>query len=416
MFTSLFLLLSLILLISCHSIKSVSSKNLVVKESSKNKRISIGNKFEIELLSQSEQKMSKATDNSFLSKIKEYQKPLRIFTAICVWYYISAVYNVYNKKALTALGNMPWTIATIQMGTGIFIILPLWFLGLRENPLPNKTLNLKVIGDIIDEYKEASLFQTITHASGVMALGLGAVSFTQIVKASEPFFTAVLSIIFLKKGLTFSASLTLIPIVFGVILSSVTELSFSWACLIAGVFANIFSAARVIRMKQQQNQAKQVTNQTEKKTKLSTENYYSILTILSFMLLVPVTYFLEGKQIHNTIGLLQDVITSDKSSMPGLTFDKVIHGYRYALVSGILFYIYNELSFSVLAEVSPITHAICNTLKRVVVIVASILFLGDKFTPLKGLGALISMIGVFLYSIATNPAITKKPEEKPKSN
>ena len=61
----------------------------------------------------------------------------------------------------------------------------------------------------------------------------------------------------------------------------------------------------------------------------------------------------------------------------GYTYDKVLQGYQYAFLSGLLFYAYNELSFSVLAEVSPITHAICNTLKRVAVIVASILFLGE---------------------------------------
>ena len=37
-------------------------------------------------------------------------------------------------------------------------------------------------------------------------------------------------------------------------------------------------------------------------------------------------------------------------------------------VSGFLYYIYNEVAFLALAEVAPVTHAVTNTVKRVVII------------------------------------------------
>ena len=73
-------------------------------------------KSEVSIMSKNTQQ--DVSSSSFLSKLKIYQKSIVIFLSICGWFYISAVYNIYNKKALSLFGNMPWTVATIQMGTG----------------------------------------------------------------------------------------------------------------------------------------------------------------------------------------------------------------------------------------------------------------------------------------------------------
>ena len=71
-------------------------------------------------------------------------------------------------------------------------------------------------------------------------------------------------------------------------------------------------------------------------------------------------------------------------------------------VSGFLYYIYNEVAFLALAEVAPVTHAVTNTVKRVVIILASIVVFKTTITPLGALGSGITILGAMLYALAKN--------------
>lgn len=49
---------------------------------------------------------------------------------------------------------------------------------------------------------------------------------------------------------------------------------------------------------------------------------------------------------------------------------------------------------------SPITHSIANTIKRVCIIVATVLVFGTKMTTLGAAGSAIAVLGTFVYSLA----------------
>jgi solute carrier family 35 protein E1 len=68
------------------------------------------------------------------------------------------------------------------MGLGLFIFLPLWILKIRSFPVDSVENFNKISYSLLP----VAIYQSLTHASGVIALGAGAVSFTQVVKASEP--------------------------------------------------------------------------------------------------------------------------------------------------------------------------------------------------------------------------------------
>ena len=68
------------------------------------------------------------------------------------------------------------------MGLGLFIFLPLWILKIRRFPVDSFDNFNKISYSLLP----VAIYQSLTHASGVIALGAGAVSFTQVVKASEP--------------------------------------------------------------------------------------------------------------------------------------------------------------------------------------------------------------------------------------
>ena len=53
-------------------------------------------------------------------------------------------------------------------------------------------------------------------------------------------------------------------------------------------------------------------------------------------------------------------------------------------------------------QVAPVTHAVTNTVKRVVIILASILVFKTSITPLGALGSAITISGALLYGLAKN--------------
>jgi len=61
----------------------------------------------------------------------------------------------------------------------------------------------------------------------VISMGAGSVPFTHIVKAAEPFFSTVINAI-LGSTNPLLVNLCLLPIIGGVALASLKELSFSW--------------------------------------------------------------------------------------------------------------------------------------------------------------------------------------------
>jgi len=298
------------------------------------------------------------------------------------WYLISAYYNIYNKRALNYV-FLPWTVATIQMGTGLLLFIPLWWLKIRSAPFKN----LSEFGTIMNSFRSVAGYTTLSHIAGVIALGTGAVSFTQVVKAAEPVFTALISAIFTREFLPWQSYLSLVPVIVGVSIASVSELSFSSYCLMAGILSNVFAAARGVFGKLQMSGDKEAAVNVKD---ISPENYYSIVTIISFLMLVPVSLLFEGPQLLHALTHLSDT----KIAVP---FN---NGMRNAFLSGVLFYLYNELSFRVLNKVSPVTHALANTFKRIVIILSSVLMFHNPLTANGKLGSALAIAGVFVYSLS----------------
>ena len=73
-----------------------------------------------------------------------------------------------------------------------------------------------------------------------------------------------------------------------------------------------------------------------------------------------------------------------------------------SMLSGAYYYLYNEVAFLALNAVAPVTHAVGNTIKRVVIILASVIVFGNKLTPLGAAGSAIAIFGTLLYSLAKN--------------
>ncbi|KAJ7539598.1 hypothetical protein O6H91_11G100900 [Diphasiastrum complanatum] len=122
-------------------------------------------------------------------------------------------------------------------------------------------------------------------------------------------------------------------------------------------------------------------------------NLYGWITIPSLIYLFPAAILLEGAQW--AAGYQQALATVGQPS----TF------YLWVILSGIFY----QASYQALDGISPLTFSVGNTMKRVVVIIATVLVFRNPIHSLNALGSAIAIFGTFLYSQAT-----QKP--KPKAN
>ena len=82
------------------------------------------------------------------------------------------------------------------------------------------------------------LMRFVTVMLGLLSLKYVAVSFTETIKSSAPFFTVVIARFMLKERTSPQVALSLVPVVAGLALCSATELSFNYVGFLAAVFNN----------------------------------------------------------------------------------------------------------------------------------------------------------------------------------
>mmetsp|Transcript_26322 Transcript_26322/g.42829 ORF Transcript_26322/g.42829 Transcript_26322/m.42829 type:complete len:381 (-) Transcript_26322:201-1343(-) len=300
---------------------------------------------------------------------------LKTGSYFALWYLFNIGYNIYNKQALNALA-FPWTIATIQMITGIFYFVPLWLTGLRKAP--------KLSVDDLKTLLPIALCHTGVHVGAVIALGAGAVSFAHIVKASEPVVTCGANALLLGEVLPLKVYATLLPIIGGVAIASMKELSFTMLALASAMLSNVSSSLRGVLSKKTMS-GKQIGEN------LDAQNLYAVLTAMSSLILIPMALAVEGTAF----------IPAFKAAVEAGSFTNKSLSTLLAL-GGLTYYMYNEVAFLALGKVNPVTHAVGNTIKRVVIIVASVIAFKTPMSTGSIIGSTIAILGTLLYSLAMN--------------
>ena len=288
-------------------------------------------------------------------------------------------------------------------------ILLLWASGLRKAPKFNPGW-WKVLLPI-------GAAHALGHAGAVIALGAGAVSFAQTVKAAEPVFTCVLSYIVLGTVFKWQVYATLLPIIGGVSLASLKELSFTWKALYGAVTSNVAFASRAVLSKATMEKpvgenmgpanlyapwlssaffsfslsfllsfSLHLTPLTDTLSSLHTRSY-GMLTIIATILTFPFAFYFEGGSFLAQWTKSTAVVGSGWLA-------------RQMALDGFYYYAYNEVAFFTLNQVAPVTHSIANTFKRVAIILATVIVFGNKLTPLGAAGSSIAVAGTLLYSLA----------------
>jgi len=268
------------------------------------------------------------------------------------------------------------------MGAGILYFLPLWLTGARKAP--------KLSGSDLATLFPIAICHTGVHVGAVIALGAGAVSFAHIVKASEPVVTCGLNALLLGEILPLPVYLTLLPIIGGVAIASMKELSFTVLALASAMLSNVSSAARGVLSKKTMSGKKIGEN-------LDAQNLYAVLTAMSTLILIPMALAIEGTSFFKAFGDVVKAGTYTKKALITLLG-----------LGGATYYAYNEVAFQALGRVNPVTHAVGNTIKRVVIIVASVIAFKTPMSTGSIIGSSIAIAGTLLYSLAMDATKKKK--------
>lgn len=304
-------------------------------------------------------------------------KTLQLGSLFGLWYLFNIYFNIYNKQVLKAC-HFPVTVTVVQFAVGTVLVTFMWALNLYKRP--------KITGAMLAAIFPLAIVHTLGNLFTNMSLGKVAVSFTHTIKAMEPFFSVILSAMFLGERPTPWVIGSLVPIVGGVALASITEASFNWAGFASAMASNVTNQSRNVLSK------KVMVKQEES---LDNITLFSIITIMSFFLLAPAAIFMEG--VKFTPAYLQSA---------GLDVRQV---YTRSLLAALCFHAYQQVSYMILQRVSPVTHSVGNCVKRVVVIVSSVIIFKTPVSPVNAFGTAIALAGVFFYSRV------KRIKSKPKT-
>ncbi|KAG8388572.1 hypothetical protein BUALT_Bualt02G0139300 [Buddleja alternifolia] len=305
----------------------------------------------------------------------KFTNTLVLGTLFGLWYLFNIYFNIYNKQAnmyfnenlVLKAFHYPMTVTLVQFAVGTVLVTLMWTLNLYKRP--------KISGAQLALILPLAVVHTLGNLFTNMSLGKVAVSFTHTIKAMEPFFSVVLSAMFLGEFPTLWVVSSLLPIVGGVALASMTEASFNWAGFWSAMASNLTNQSRNVLSKK---------FMVKKEESLDNITLFSIITIMSFFLMAPAAIFFEG--VKFTPSYLQAA---------GVNINQL---YTRSLIAALCFHAYQQVSYMILQRVSPVTHSVGNCVKRVVVIVTSVLFFRTPVSPINSLGTGIALAGVFLYS------------------
>jgi len=286
-----------------------------------------------------------------------------------LWYFFNIVFNVYNKSTLNVF-PYPWLISTLQLAATSIWMLVVWATGIQEKPKVSKAFLVAVL--------PVAFFHMVGHVSACVSFSKMAVSFTHVIKAAEPVFSVILSGPLL--GATYSPAVwaSLIPIVLGCSMAAMKEVSFSISGFNGAMISNVAMVLRNITSKKQLNDFKAVDG----------INLYGILGIVGLFYLAPAAVYMEGSQWAAGWSAAVAKVGAEKLC-------------QMLFLSGVFYHLYNQVSYQALTGISPVTFSVGNSLKRVAVIVASVIYFRNPVSPLNAAGSGLALLGAYLYTKAT---------------
>lgn len=240
----------------------------------------------------------------------------------------------------------------------------------------------------------------ITVLLGLVALEHVPVSFVETIKSTAPAFTVLFARLILQERTAPQVVLTLVPVVGGLILCSASELRFDAVGFAAAVMnncadcvQNVMSKRMLAHMKPTQLQFYTSVAALALQTPLILRDV-SGLVVRNWARRHPST---DGDILaeENVVERLLDITEDDGELLPisgewSLT--------KLLIVDAIFYHLQSVSAYCTMGCMNPVSQSVANTLKRALLVWASILYFGNPVTNSGVVGIMMVVVGVFLYN------------------
>lgn len=313
-----------------------------------------------------------------------------IFAALCIaWYLSSSFTNNFGKQLLNEF-SYPVTLTWVQFGLVSLFCLVGSFLGLGRLMAPR----LPVLWTIMP----LAVFQIVSHILSSIAISRIPVSLAHTIKASSPLITVFAYSLGFGISYSYKVYVSLIPLTLGVMLVCLNEIKFQMTGVLCAFSATFVFVAQNIFSKKLFNQAgvggarkesaagidpAAKPSKTKGVPKLDKINMLYLSSLIAFLLMTPFWLYVEGWALLQKDG-------PRPSSVVYLLF----------FANGATNFFQCLIAFWVLSLVSPITYSIASLVKRIFVILLSIVYFHDTVRFAQGCGIALTFLGLWMYDDA----------------
>lgn len=309
----------------------------------------------------------------------------------------SALTNTSSKSILNALPR-PVTLTIVQ-----FAFVSLWCFVLvylsRVFPSLKRHIPALKIGiryptrDVILTSLPLAVFQLAGHILSSMATSQIPVSLVHTIKGLSPLFTVLAYRLFFRIRYAKATYLSLVPLTLGVMFACSTGFSTNFFGIVCALWAALVFVSQNIFSKKLFNEASRESDvQPSGRQKLDKLNLLCYCSGLAFVLTLPIWVVSEGYT------LISDFMQDGVISLTGKE-GSLDHGALFLefVFNGTSHFAQNLLAFVLLSMISPVSYSVASLVKRVFVIVAAIVWFGNRTTPIQAFGIALTFLGLYLY-------------------
>ena len=301
-----------------------------------------------------------------------------IVTLCILWYAFSTVTNLFSKQVLL-LFPYPFTITLAHFLAIILCVRPILILtnshGIHGSAVQRKQYYRRLMGLSIGK-----IFASVSSHISILHIP---VAYSHTVKATMPVFTVLLSKLILNESHSSGVYLTLVPIVGGVLMATISDIVID----MIGVFNALISTGAFTL----QNI---YSKKTMKEIDIHQLQLLEHITLIALLIFLPIWAIVDGR-----VFLFGD---------PEFDYENLYHILTLLACAAFSNVGQNVFAFCVISTISPLSYSIANVSKRIVIITGSLLFFKDPVTLTTVIGMCIAITGVFIYN---RLKLTRKIEE-----
>lgn len=207
-----------------------------------------------------------------------------------------------------------------------------------------------------------------------ICLTLIPVSFLNTIKSSIPLFTILICRFYYSMSYPWTTYISLLPIVIGVALASLGELSFNMVGFIFAIGSACASTCFNLF-------AKKLMSHPD----LDNLQIQFYVSVFSLCFLFPLWVLLPFHPSHNVEHPMIDGSTIEATSAPnshhGALADQTssIEQFLYLFVAGLNYYIELVAVYGSINVLGPVAYAVCDVLRRLAIIVSAVIFFQNEY-------------------------------------